>query len=371
MKRSLFYLAAGALALSACTSEEVLYEGIQSNAIGFKNVVDKQSRDANAVDITAANLNLFSVFGYYLNPNNTTQGVLVFNNEPVRKTTNADNQTVWTYDNTRYWVPGATYYFYAYSCGDIKLNSVYGSFEMDVNQNMESERALKINDYVCDATHQHDLLFASKSITPATDESGKVVASTDVAFKFSHILSKIETKFESDFAPEYLVEIKNVRASNIYNVGDYAPGKDWLVQDRKNINGNDPYVIVHGSTPILAQKGGTINHVDGTSETITELVAESESAFVIPHTYTSAEVSLSFEIVVKTKDVNGDYQVILGRTLSGSWKPTWVTGHWYTYTIKITGDAANLTPIMFTTETDPITGWSTGETPSDIQFSAN
>ncbi|MDE7378439.1 MAG: fimbrillin family protein [Paraprevotella sp.] len=372
MKKSLFYFAVSALALSACTSEEVLDESssVQRNAIGFQNVVSKQSRagEFDGVDITAANLKHFSVFGYYTNPNTPTQAVLVFNNELVSKGQNEQGQTTWNYDNTRYWVPGANYCFYAYSCGDVKLNSNFGKFSMDTNQAQANDRVLKINGYVCDVTHQHDLLFASReNVKPETDETGQnVTAGADVAFKFAHILSKIDTKFSSDFAPEYTVEIKNIMASNIRNVGDYDPKKDWYNQKRQSIDGVDPYVMVQGETAIVAQKGGTVTAVDGTTTVIEKKEPTSSFAFVLPHTYTSADVTLSFEIAVKKDD-----KLILSRVLSGSWKPTWVTGHWYTYTIQITGDAANLTPIMFTTETDPITGWTSGETPSDIVFSAN
>ncbi len=374
MKRSFFYLAVGALALTACTSENLLEEGNQTNSIRFQNVVSKQSRDASAEDLEAKSLLQFNVFGYYLNPNVTTQGVLVFNNVPVKKKTDENNQIKWMYDDIRYWVPNASYYFYAYSCGNIsKLNSDYGTFSMDVNASQESDRVLKIHDYICDASHQHDLLFASATgIRAEANDKGDIVSADDVAFKFSHLLSKIETKFTSEFPPQYIVEIKNVRATNIRNIGDYWPGKDWSNQERKNMEGNiDPYVQIHGTNIITAQKGGTITNVDGTTEKVEAQIAESEAAFVLPYTYSGAEVTLSFEITVKAKDAKGELQTILGRTLSGSWKPTWQTGYWYTYTISITGDATNLKPIMFTTAVDPITGWTEGETPSDITFSAN
>ncbi|MDE7381410.1 MAG: fimbrillin family protein [Muribaculaceae bacterium] len=369
MKKSIYLIAVSALALSACTSEEVIFEGKQSNVIGFQNVVDKQSR-STATEVTASNLNHFSVFGYYTNPNVSTQAILVFNNELVTKG-DKNGQTVWNYDNTRYWVPNATYCFYAYSCGDIKLNSQFGHFTMDVTKSLANDRVLKIEDYVCDETHQHDLLYAAKEgVKPETDETGqKVVSGTDVAFKFDHLLAKIDTKFRSSFAPEYTVEIKNITASNIRNVGSYDPKNNGWNNTPKRVameDGKDPYVVLHEGTPIVAQKGGVVTDVAGNSTTITELTPTSDFAFVLPYAYTGGDVKLSFEMTLKK-----DGEVILSRVLSGSWSPTWQPGHWYTYTIDITGDATNLTPIMFTTETDPISGWSTGETPSDITFSAN
>lgn len=370
MKKSIYLIAAYAFALTACTSEDVLVEGKQSNVIGFENVVDKQSR-STATEVTSSELNHFSVFGYYTNPNTPTQAILVFNDELVTKG-KKDGQTVWNYDNTRYWVPGANYCFYAYSCGDIKLNSKFGHFAMDVTKSMQNDRVLKIEDYVCDETHQHDLLYASKegvSATTAENDPNTVIGGTDVAFKFDHLLAKIDTKFRSKFAPEYTVEIKNVTASNIRNVGSYDPKNNGWNQtpERKTMaDGKDPYVVLHEGSPIVAQNGGDIKDINGNVTTVTELTPTSDFAFVLPYAYTSSEVKLSFEMTLKKDGVT-----VLSRVLSGSWTPTWVQGHWYTYTIDITGDATNLSPIMFTTETDPISGWTTGETPSDITFSAN
>lgn len=373
MKKSIYLIAAGALALTACTSEDVLDEGKQSNVIGFENVVDKQSR-STATEVTSSGLNHFSVFGYYTNPNTPTQAILVFNDELVTKGVKND-QIVWNYANTRYWVPGATYCFYAYSCGDIKLDSKFGHFVMDVTKSMQDQRVLKIVDYVCDETHQHDLLYAYKEgVKPETDNTGmNVVGGTDVAFKFDHLLAKIDTKFRSKFAPEYTVEIKNVTASNIRNVGSYDPKNNgWNQTPKRELiasgehKGKNPFVILHDENAIIARKGGVIKDVDGTETPVTELTPTSDFAFVLPYAYTGAEVTLSFEMTLKK-----DGETVLSRVLSGSWTPTWQQGHWYTYTIDITGDATNLTPIMFTTEIDPISGWSSGETPSDITFSAN
>lgn len=374
MKKSIYLIAASALALTACTSEEVVFEGSQSNAIGFENVVDKQSR-STATEVTGSDLKHFSVFGYYTNPNTPTQAILVFNDELVTKG-EKEGQTVWNYTNTRYWVPGANYCFYAYSCGDIKLDSKFGHFAMDVTKSMQDQRVLKIEDYVCDETHQHDLIYASKEgVSAQTDpqDPNTVIGGTDVAFKFDHLLAKIDTRFRSKFAPEYTVEIKNVTASNIRNVGNYDPKNNGWNQTPVRVpmkvgenKTEQPYVVLHDGNPIIAQKGGVIKDVAGNETTVDALEPTSDFAFVLPYAYTGAEVKLSFEMTLKKDGVT-----VLSRVLSGSWTPTWQQGHWYTYTIDITGDATNLSPIMFTTEIDPITGWSSGETPSDITFSAN
>lgn len=360
MKKSFLYLAAGALALTACTSEEVLDESsIHSNAIGFENVVSKQTR---ATEITNGTFNEFGVFGYYAfetkeNPE-PDHGILVFNNETVKRA--GTNSTDWTYNTPRYWVPEATYYFYAYSCGGIKLGKDYGNFSMDVTQSAKKDRAFKITNYICDNTHQHDLLFAKNEGLKKTDNS-------TVKFQFKHILTKINANFFSDFAPEYTIEISNVKISNIRNKGDYSSyDNGWINQTRVNTaNAADenptPEVMLwdESKDPLVARKGGKLTPTVGTTEEI-EVEAEvptTDIAFVMPYTYTddNNEVSISFTATVKK-----DNDIVLSRNMSGTWKPTWQIGYQYTYNIKISGKATGLDAIIFQTDTNAIDKWSTG-----------
>ncbi|MDE6308863.1 MAG: fimbrillin family protein, partial [Muribaculaceae bacterium] len=71
MKKHFFYLAAGAFALTACTSEDVI-DDVQTtrNPIQFENVVNKMTR---ATDLNTSNFKQFNVFGFYTVPGNGTQ----------------------------------------------------------------------------------------------------------------------------------------------------------------------------------------------------------------------------------------------------------------------------------------------------------
>lgn len=375
MKRGFFYLAAGALALTACTSEEVLDENrIQSNAIGFENVVNKQTRATE--EVTNGKFNEFGVFGYYafetdennqeLNPDH---GILVFNNETVTRAGIAS--TDWTYNNIRYWVPNATYYFYGYSCGGVKLDKNYGSFSMDVTQKTKEGRAFKITNYICDNTHQHDLLFDK-------NEGLKKTNNSTVRFQFKHILTKINAKFVSDFAPDYTIEISNVRISNIRNKGDYSSFEEkWTNQTRVNtLNPDDenptPYVMLLDTykdeesgtvlpKTIVARKGGELTPAVGSTDETPVTVADEEPttdiAFVMPYTYIddTKVVTISFTAAIKK-----DGETVLSRNMSGTWKPTWLIGYQYTYNIKIGGSTAGLDAIVFQTDANAIDGWSEG-----------
>lgn len=369
MKKSFLYLAAGALALTACTSEEVLDESsIHSNAIGFENVVNKQTRAATE-EITNGTFTQFNVFGYYaFEPTKESgdpepdHGILVFNNESV--TREAPGSTKWNYNNTRYWVPGATYYFYAYNCGNVeKLGAQYGSFSMDVTQPTKEGRAFKITNYICDNTHQHDLLFDK-------NEGLQKAANTTVQFKFDHILTKINAKFFSDFAPEYTIEISNVQVSNIRNKGDYnAFEEKWTNQTRFNTaNADDknpiPYVTLWETenAPLVARKGGTLTPPVGSTDETPAIEVEDQEpttniAFVMPYTYIEDNnvVTISFTATIKK-----DNDIVLSRNMSGTWKPTWLIGYQYTYNIKIGGSTAGLDAIVFETTAAAINNWKEG-----------
>lgn len=351
MKKSFFYLAAGLMAISACTSEKVLDEGVHSNVIGFENVVSKQTK---ADEITTNDdITEFGVFGYYTYDNDETKGILVFNNEEVKK----DNTGKWVYDNTRYWVSGANYYFYAYCCGGVKLGSQFGSFAINVNKPTKEERVLTITDYKCNDGHQHDLLYASNEgiVGPALGETAE-----NVPFKFSHILTKVNAKFISNFSADYTIKISDVKISSILDKGNYNPYKGW--HNLKPTSDDDAHVVLQGSKDediLVAQNTGKVLSVDEdgvvTVSEITEAkTPTSGSAYVIPHIFvkdgeetinSEDEVTLSFKVEI----FKGDDKV-LGRILKATWKPEWKEGYKYTYNIEINGNSTGLEPIVFVSE---------------------
>lgn len=375
MKKSFFYLAAGLMAISACTSEKVLDEGVNGNAIGFQNVVGKQTKaegDKNGQEVTTDNISQFGVFGYYTTQNITDHGILVFNNEQVTK----DKETgKWEYANTRYWVPGATYNFYAYCCGGTELNDNYGTFAINVNKTEPRDRALTITDYQCDNVHQHDLLYSYVENFEATDAH----MASNVQFKFGHILSKVEAKFTSDLSADYILEINNVKISGIKNQGNYNLHNKW--HNLRPEENSTAYVELQGEEAITARNSGTILTVDEDGKVKTETIdnpriAESHYAFVIPTVaevdseedpiISETTVKLTFNITLcKVTEVEQEGKTeqikekILTRLCQAEWQPKWYEGHIYNYNIIITGDALNLKAIVF--ESDTVDGWEDPE----------
>lgn len=350
MKKSLFILAVCAAGLTACTSTEVVEEGVQGNAIGFQQVVNKESRALTSGE--GGNFNKFYVYSYYTQPTAPNNPVNVFDGEEV--TLNGD---AWGYVNTRYWVPGATYRFYAYSC----QNATPAGAEAGMNLEGETlqQRALKITGYT---THiHHDLIFATNDggiVGKEKDQNAKV------ALTFKHILSKINVVFDSEFAPGYDIVVRNVSIQNIYDKANYNPygTPTWSGATRTSTDETNPTKIELA----LITGENVASAADPNEEDSEEVKAKTVDGYVIPHEYSTSLVKLVFTI-----DVKQGNDVMFSRTLTGQWSPNWEEGKAYTYNVTINGTASDLDPIVFET-TQNIDGWGDGDTSEvEMSFSAN
>ncbi len=343
MKEKLFYLAMGALMFSSCTSEEVIEGGSEMNVISFENVVNKPSRAvADGQEMTASDLDKFFVYGYYTKPGLTANAIQVFDGTEVNK--GADG---WSYEGSRFWVPGATYQFYAYSCGDLQLSNAYGSFSMNGSLDTDAKRALKITNYMCDNTHQHDLLYATSDKIVA---KGAGETNSRVAFKFEHLLTRVFATFITEFPDEYSVDIKNVKITNIFNEGDFDPFAvpQWNGLQIKRTGGNDPYVNLTNEGQVLTAT--------------TETPAISNGVFVIPNNYTSGDANGTVYIEFSIEVRKGN-DVVFSTPMTGSWAPVWNKGYKYNYNIKLTAAEAGLEAIMFTVAEDEFGKFLDGSTP--------
>ncbi|WP_290393129.1 fimbrillin family protein, partial [uncultured Muribaculum sp.] len=135
MKKVLLFSAA-MLALSSCSNTDVLEEGNiqQTNAIGFQTLVNKESRA-----LTNTSFKKFWVYGTYHKASQDANKVIVFDGVNVLKgNTEQGTSTGWGYSGTRYWIDGAIYNFYAYSCYNEPLTT-YGPANLD-----ETSKALNI-----------------------------------------------------------------------------------------------------------------------------------------------------------------------------------------------------------------------------------
>ena len=321
MKKTIFCLAAGAMALTACTSTDVIEEGIQSNAIGFQNVVSKNTRAIDSKD----DLTTFYVYGFYTKKDFETSPVVIFDGDKVTGSGNT-----WSYGDTyRYWVPDMTYKFYAYSCeNNQSALGANGSASMSFDE--YGEPTVGIDGYLCSNDHQHDLLFAKK------DDGivGKQNNNEKVSFNFNHILSKLKVKFVSGFPAGYDLKISAVQLSNVYTKGDYTvtpSTAEWTITEGTSADGTLS-VAVPDDKNTASAKTDEANAVDVLTNEI----------YVIPHKYTTTNVGIRFRVDI----TNGDTPV-MSRVFSGTWTPNWASGTAYTYTINISGENASLEKIEF------------------------
>ncbi|MDE5842768.1 MAG: fimbrillin family protein [Muribaculaceae bacterium] len=354
MKKILLSLITCGLTLASCTSEDVVNEGPQSNAITFRNVVNKNTRS-----IDTGSFSQFFVYGYYTKGLDLNTRFNIFTNTPVIKSTDG-----WSSAISRYWVDGANYSFYAFSCENVSMSPKYGGPSIDQN-----DGTFRIN-YTChtdELGNSHDLVFAS-----ATGIQGQRENNLPVPLQFKHILSQVSLQFVSDFPEGYQVEISNISISDFENMGTFTANK----------TGNSEGTWSGVRYDDTNAKSFTLNALNGHNITASDKDAqgnmlyppvETSSCFMIPNTYDAAggdnPVNIHFNIRLINPNLGAANQTIASNTLIGSWHPKWRQGTKYVYTIHLSGNEAGMDQIKFDVG---VTDWNnpdTDNTPEKINIS--
>lgn len=333
MKKVIFMLAAGALALSSCSETEVIEQGTQSNAIGFTNHVGKGTRA-----ITDENFDHFKVYGSYTMPTNSNPVDIFSGGQDVTK----GSDGAWTYSPVRNWIPNATYTFAAFAIDkDATLpgQATYGA-ETGGNAYYLNLANVKIDG---DDGHQLDIVYAKTGAY-----IGKTTDNNVVALKFKHILSRLDFTFKSALPEGFNAVISNPQLVSVRNTGLY----DGKTLAWKNV---DRTVAVDAVPPIR------LSITDNDGELTGKKNVTTGNAYVIPFAYEVKNVGIKFNINIT--DSNGT-PIITNKEVSAYWAPQWVQNNTYSYTIIINGSAAGLEPIKFT---GSVADWSTG-TPSTPEF---
>lgn len=354
MAKRFLFLAVGALALTACTSTDVPDDAASSrNVIRFENVVKKPTR--GAVDLTTSSLTSFNVFGFYTMPDNNEHAHEVFNN--VLVTQSGDT---WVNSGAmRFWIPGVEYHFYAYSCDNKGLSEDFGKFfvDMEASDKPADKRTLEIENYVCDKTHQHDLIFASYTNYTAIEGDNDAVS-----FEFNHILTKLKAKFVNTFSGEYNVVIKDVTIDNICNSANYSFHEGWYDAERTKENAqvyllhvtkatDDPEGIILDAPLTVVSKNKKFS-ADDKEEDVAAAKAKmtgiTQAAFVIPNDYTEDTENVTLHITI---DLEYDgYAVLKDKVLTATLTPVWESGCYYIYSFDLNPKSIHLNQISFSVE---------------------
>ena len=192
MKKAFYMMAAAAIALSSCSSEETT-DVAKSSAISFRSTVGMNSRGA---EVNTASLNDIWVSAFVDN-------AAVFSSEQFSKNGNSFESV----HGPWFWDAGKTYKFMAFSPS---------ATDLGVTPTVK-ENEITINGYAPSTTiaDQKDLLIADKKEGSSNDET------SGVALEFNHVLSQIQVKVKNT-NPNLKYIIRGIRISNVIASGDYV-----------------------------------------------------------------------------------------------------------------------------------------------------
>lgn len=197
------FIAALALASVACTKSEVL-ETAPQKAISFGNPFVENATKAIDPSLTHGDNGTFTTFNVYgVLKNSKEDQTKIFDNVEVTKTkketTDISGTNTWFYDGdaVQYWIPGNKYTFAALAKGTA---ATYGADLLPATVS-----------YTADGTT--DLLYAKSNVDITT---GDVDFSSNIAFTFNHLLSKVKFTFKNEYPADskLVVTVSNIQITN-------------------------------------------------------------------------------------------------------------------------------------------------------------
>ena len=326
MKKVIYMMAAAAIALSSCSSEETT-DVAKSSAISFRSTVGMNSRGA---EVTTASLNDIWVSAFVGN-------AAVFSNEKFSKKDNSFESV----NGPWFWDGDKTYKFMAFqpSATDLGVTPT-------VNENEITITGYEPSKTIAD---QKDLLIADRKEGSSNDEV------SGVALDFNHVLSQIQVKVKNT-NPNLKYVIRGIRISNVIASGDYVytPGNSdphvW------NTTGKDKDQYTYTlDQPIT---------LDGTNPT-GDLLTAVNSAMLIPQSLTSWDGGtadnlagingsyISIQLQVSKKNAAGTFELVYPKDdKQYGWAAVaipagdgWKHGNKYIYTLDLSKGAGKVDPV--------------------------
>lgn len=161
------FLCLAALLAASCTTSLTDEPDTTARAIAFST---PQARTRAAVNGTSLTSGSFSVWGWYGEDGANSHNV--FDGEKVTGV-----NSVWTYDGTRYWIPGKTYNFYAVHPATLPAGTT---------ADVSSDGTITVTDFDCSATGGAAVDLMTATAPGSGDNPEKV------AMEFQHELAKVK-----------------------------------------------------------------------------------------------------------------------------------------------------------------------------------
>ena len=229
MKKSLFFVALCALALTSCSQDEVIQ--VNQDAVSFSVVADNTSR--GTVE-TTDDIDDFMVKAFNVGDNefNTT---VFMNNMEVYRVKDNGAWSDWTYNSTKFWPNAGAINFYSYSPADLNDKSFATvTIEPTIGSNgSTSNLGAQTIKYTVPTTcgEQIDVLYALNT--------GLTKADKNVGVNFRHALSQVVFNAKN-IKEDLKVEIEGVRVVNVKNDGTLTwPAVATTVQTALDANGDE------------------------------------------------------------------------------------------------------------------------------------
>ena len=319
MKKALLAILA-TVAMVACSNDEVVRQAAPE-AISFENVfVDNATRSVNDPSLDATTLQKygFGVYGFV----KADRTAPIFDNEEVTY----DQTNGWSYTNKQYWIPGATYDFFAVA----PFNAYSNVVATPATPGTPGTGGLSLSFTNVDGTT--DLLYAQNKDMSST-------GATPVGFTFRHTLSKVKFSFENNNqSANTTIKVYEVKINNPYKTGTVTLGDTTLWSDQALDTSATGFVLDFGAATDKEGTDAKENVVEaktvGTYESQNELL-------LIPANYPAdnkLSVSFKYDVVVgttvvKTFEVNPDIAVNLEPGKAYDFKATITPGEEIKFTV--------------------------------------
>lgn len=311
------FVLAVALLGSSCTSVITEAPTDETQAISFQT---PKTRTRAAIDDATDMTDGFSVWGWYrktdAGPHNVFDGVTV----------RLDNGS-WIYDDTRYWIPGWTYDFYA-------VHPVFP--DGGPTANVTPDGTISVTNFDCSKTGAQAIDLMTARNTGITYNGGDTPPAP-VDLKFGHELAKLNFVVKSENT------IATITGFKVYGV-DY---KGKLSKNSTTATWTDQVPCTETDTPFSITQDLVLNNTDGWERNVFGdllLIPDND----LTGAYLKIEYMYPGETTVRISEVG----------LKTVQTPTWEAGKNYKYSLTIEGGSLtiNVTVIDWT-EKDTSVSW--------------